>query len=106
MTPVDGDQPSLLMGLATWAEMLGFTMVAAGKSSEYDFVFDEKGDSLQQGRVQHLPQLAKVWSDDNRSIETLCAERLQIAAAFPQRTVPDLCEMLVVANAVDFRPDN
>jgi predicted homoserine dehydrogenase-like protein len=43
MTPVDGDQPSLLMGLATWAEMLGFTMVAAGKSSEYDFVFDEKG---------------------------------------------------------------
>jgi hypothetical protein len=43
MTPVDGDQPSLLMGLATWAEMLSFTMVAAGKSSEYDFVFDEKG---------------------------------------------------------------
>ena len=39
-TTVDGDQPSLLIGLATWAEVMGFHLIAAGKSSEYDFVFD------------------------------------------------------------------
>ena len=39
-TPVDGDQPSLLIDLVTWAEVLGMDIIAAGKSSEYDFVFD------------------------------------------------------------------
>jgi predicted homoserine dehydrogenase-like protein len=33
VTTVDGDQPSLLIGLVTWAEVLGFDIVAAGKSS-------------------------------------------------------------------------
>jgi hypothetical protein len=40
VTPVDGDQPSLLIGLVSWAEVLGLEIIAAGKSSEYDFVFD------------------------------------------------------------------
>ncbi len=40
VAPVDGDQPSLLIGLATWAQVIGLRIVAAGKSSEYDFVFD------------------------------------------------------------------
>ena len=38
VTTVDGDQPSLLIGLVTWAEVMGFHLIAAGKSSEYDFV--------------------------------------------------------------------
>lgn len=38
--PVDGDQPSLLIGLVEWARMLGLPVVAAGKSSESDFVWD------------------------------------------------------------------
>ena len=40
VTPVDGDQPSLLIALASWAEVLGLEIIAAGKSSEYDFVLD------------------------------------------------------------------
>ena len=39
-TLVEGDQPSLLVGLFTWARLLGLDVVCAGKSSEYDFVFD------------------------------------------------------------------
>src|SRR5690606_9813876 len=39
VTPVDGDQPSLLIGLVTWAQVLGLDIVAAGKASEYDFVY-------------------------------------------------------------------
>ncbi|MGO7216484.1 flagellar biosynthesis protein FlgA, partial [Rhizobium ruizarguesonis] len=38
VTPVDGDQPRLLMGLITWAEVLGLDIVSAGKASEYDIV--------------------------------------------------------------------
>lgn len=32
-TPVDGDQPSLLIDLVTWAEMLGLEIIAAGASA-------------------------------------------------------------------------
>ena len=39
-TLIDGDQPSLLIGLVWWARVLGLPIVAAGKSSEYDYVLD------------------------------------------------------------------
>jgi predicted homoserine dehydrogenase-like protein len=39
-TPVDGDQPSLLIGLISWARVLGLKILSAGKASEYDFVYD------------------------------------------------------------------
>ena len=39
-TPVDGDQPSLLIGLVAWAGLLGLPVVAAGKSSKSDVVYD------------------------------------------------------------------
>jgi predicted homoserine dehydrogenase-like protein len=106
VTPIDGDQPSLLMGLVTWAEVLGLTIIAAGKSSEYDFIYDERSSRLFcNGREQHLPEIAKAWTDDGRSIAELTAERARVAAAFSLRTVPDLCEMLITANAVDLAPD-
>lgn len=40
-TPVDGDQPSLLVGLVTWARTLGLEIVCAGKASEFDFVSED-----------------------------------------------------------------
>ena len=39
-TPVDGDQPCLLMQLIVWARVLGLEILCAGKTSEYDFVYD------------------------------------------------------------------
>ena len=38
VTPAHGDQPSLLIALLSWAEVLGMKVIGAGKSSEYDFV--------------------------------------------------------------------
>ena len=35
---VNGDQPRNLLDLWSWAKLLGLEIVAAGKSSEYDFV--------------------------------------------------------------------
>ena len=45
-TPVDGDQPSLLIGLIGWARVLGLPIVAAGKSSESDFVWDPEAGTV------------------------------------------------------------
>ena len=100
VTPVDGDQPSLLIGLVTWAQTLGFTIVAAGKSSEYDFVFDASSQTMHSNNVSaSVPGFAAHWTMGTRAVDEIVEARARLAAALPQRTVPDLCEMLVVANA-------
>jgi predicted homoserine dehydrogenase-like protein len=106
VTPVDGDQPSLLIGLITWAETLGLDIVAAGKSSEYDFVFDAaSGLVSSNGRTISAPAFAAAWSLRDRPVADVAAARSEAAAELPQRAVPDLCELLVVANATGFSPD-
>lgn len=100
VTPVDGDQPSLLIGLVTWAEVLGFTIVAAGKSSEYDFVFDTAAETITANAVTaSTPGFAAHWAMGTRGPREVIAARARLAAALQQRTVPDLCEMLIVANS-------
>jgi predicted homoserine dehydrogenase-like protein len=100
VTPVDGDQPSLLIGLVTWAEVLGFTIVAAGKSSEYDFVFDATSQTITSNNAAApVSGFAAHWEMGDRAVDEVLAARARLAAALPQRTVPDLCEMLIVANS-------
>jgi predicted homoserine dehydrogenase-like protein len=105
VTPVDGDQPSLLIGLVTWAQTLGFEIVAGGKSSEYDFVYDEaSGTMTSNGKSHVLPGFAAHLANRGPLAE-LAEARSRVCAALPQRAVPDLCELLVVANATGFLPD-
>ncbi|WP_291296224.1 homoserine dehydrogenase [Elioraea sp.] len=105
-TLVDGDQPSLLIGLVSWARTLGLPIVAAGKSSEYDFVFDPA-----TGRASWLehsvaaPEMAGLWHLPEGGIPACLAGRATALAALPQRTVPDACEMALVANATGLMPD-
>ncbi|KLK92369.1 flagellar basal body P-ring biosynthesis protein FlgA [Microvirga vignae] len=106
VTTVDGDQPSLLIGLATWAEVMGFDIVAAGKSSEYDFVFDPTLCQVSSnGRVAGDINLTPYWELGTRAVDDILSARHAALAAFPQRAVPDLCELLVVANATGLQPD-
>lgn len=107
VTPVDGDQPSLLIALASWAEVIGLEIIAAGKSSEYDFVLDAAtGDVTCNGVTRSLPTLREHWLPGSRSIVANAAERARILGeAFPLRAVPDLCEMTLVANALGFSSD-
>jgi predicted homoserine dehydrogenase-like protein len=105
-TQVDGDQPSLLMGLVSWARTLGFDIVAAGKSSEYDFVFDEVKETVSWlERSVAVPGFKRLWDKGSRALIDVLAERSQLLEIIPQRTVPDFCEMGVVANATGLRPD-
>jgi len=106
VTCVDGDQPSLLIGLVSWAEVLGFDIVAAGKASEYDFVFDlGTGRVDSNGHARQVPALADHWSVAGRSAADLVAVRAAALADFPLRAVPDLCELGIVANATGLSPD-
>jgi predicted homoserine dehydrogenase-like protein len=105
-SPIDGDQPSLLIGLITWAELLGFEIIAAGKASEYDFVFDPaSGTILSNGRLIEVPRFNELWSLGERPVPELVALRAEQAAALPQHLSPDLCELAVVANATGLLPD-
>lgn len=105
-TTADGDQPALLIGLVTWAETLGLPIVAAGKSSEYDFVFDPATEIMtSEARTAPVPGFGRVWRIGDRPLAEVLAERSRIAAALPQLAVPDLCEMAVVANATGLKPD-
>ena len=105
-TPVDGDQPSLLIGLLSWARLLGLNVVAAGKSSEYDFVYDWiHGTVSWRGEAIALPNFADVWVMPERGVKETVEARSEMLWAFPQRTVPDLCEMGVVCNHSDLLPD-
>lgn len=105
-TPVDGDQPSLLIGLITWAQLLGFDILAAGKASEYDFVYDQAAGSMSSnGRTVSLSDFAPHWALGRSPAMEIAQARAQACAALPQRCVPDLCELLVVANSTGFLPD-
>lgn len=106
VTPVDGDQPSLLIGLVTWAETLGFEILAAGKSSEYDFVFDAASETIDSnGRVINVAGFAALDRLGTRDVADAVAERSRLAAALPQKLVPDLCEMTLVSNHTGLMAD-
>lgn len=104
-TPVDGDQPSLLIDLVTWAETLGLDIIAAGKSSEYDFVYDPRtGRITTEAGMVAVPGFDALWNLPAGDVSAMLARRAEVIG-LPTRAVPDLCEMGLVANATGLRPD-
>lgn len=105
-TPLDGDQPSLLIGLLTWAKTLGFEIIAAGKSSEYDFIWDEANSTVTcNGTAFPAPGLNELWELPTGHEREVVEARSKLLATIPQISVPDLCEMVNVANATGLSPD-
>ena len=105
-TTGEGDQPSLLIGLITWARALGLEIVAAGKSSEYDFVFDPAKDEVVcHGETYAAPGMRELWEAGERTAAQMAAARHTLLAAIPHCSIPDMCEMCVVANATGILPD-
>ena len=99
-TPVDGDQPSLLMQLVVWARVLGLEVLCAGKASEYDFVYDQAAKRVTSlDRTIDAQGLETLWDLGERETCTIVEERAKVLGALPQHTVPDLVEMGLVANA-------
>ena len=77
-TPADGDQPSLLIGLISWAEILGFEIVCAGKAGELDFVYDPDSNTIARGSQTAFfseEDLSEIWQphEGNRGCHGLTA---------------------------------
>ena len=74
---VNGDQPRNLLDLYSWAMLLGLEVVAAGKSSEYDFVWDRETGEFTctdgSGVVEKIPQMQDCWYYNG--VETLDQRR-------------------------------
>lgn len=103
-TTVDGDQPAGLIGLVTWARVLGFDVVCAGKASEHDFVHDSaRGVVTHAGSTRAVPGLSDMWTLGTDLATTLEARRRALRE-FPLSATPDYCEMNVVANSTGLRP--
>jgi predicted homoserine dehydrogenase-like protein len=99
-TPVDGDQPSLLMQLVMWAQVIGLEVLCAGKSSEYDFVYDPAAKRVTSlDRSVEACDLDALWDLGRRDVRAVVELRARTLAAIPQHTTPDLVEMGLVANA-------
>jgi hypothetical protein len=106
-TEVDGDQPGLLIGLISWARTLGLKIRVAGKASEYDFVLAEGDTLVWKGRRFPGSGLKSLWRENGRGWRVLAHSRRQavLKCGVPLRTVPDYCELGLVANATGFIPD-
>jgi len=105
ISPVDGDQPSLLIGLIGWAKIMGFPIVCAGKSSESDFVWDAASNSITAwGDQVQCPDFQEHFNlQASHDLEKNLAGRANVP--FSLTTVPDLCEMGIVCNHTGLMPD-
>ena len=97
-TPADGDQPSLLIGLISWAEMLGFEIVCAGKASELDFVYETDSHLVCRGGQKVVLKEENIGALFSGSNKTMLKHRHQILATLPRFSTADLCEMVIVIN--------
>jgi predicted homoserine dehydrogenase-like protein len=107
-TPVDGDQPSLMIALVSWARMLGLEVVCAGKSGEYDWVLDIAAGTVTStatGEALSGPDFAQLWSAPPEQLAACIAARAGQLPQLPRATVPDTCELTIVANATGLAPD-
>jgi len=105
-TAVDGDQPSLAIKLVRWARMLGLDIVCAGKAGEYDFVWDEPAGTVAAiGTSVPAPWMTALWNGPGDGLIARVYARADECGAWPHRTVPDLCELGIVANATGLVPD-
>jgi predicted homoserine dehydrogenase-like protein len=104
-TTGDGDQPANLIGWVSWARVLGLEIVAAGKSSEYDLVFNpEAGTITQLDQTISAPAMGDLLRLGDDIPATLAARRAALNGLKTSATA-DYCEMSVVATNTGMIPD-
>lgn len=104
-TPADGDQPSLLIGLISWAETLGFEIVCAGKAAELDFVYTPESKTIVRGDRTATGIEDDLWEMTGAAAVPGIGLRRRSLESLPQFSVADLCEMAIVINATGYGYD-
>lgn len=102
---INGDQPRNLNDLYSWGQLVGLDIIAAGKSSEYDFVYDKitKNLTYTDGKNEYveMPDLEKFLNYKDRS--TLDA-RYKLLKDKANVIAADVCEMNTVSNVTGLVP--
>ncbi|MBY8862087.1 hypothetical protein K7711_36825 [Nocardia sp. CA2R105] len=100
--PGEGDQPANLIRLLAWVERVGLEVVALGKSSEYDLIFDPA-----TGRLTQLDTTidAPVMADLLELRQDTLSRRAEVVAELERRAAADSCEMTVVSLYTGALPD-
>lgn len=114
-SPVDGDQPALLMAMVEWARSVGLTVISAGKARDGEFVLDEDKGAVSisaDGITVHEDYVAYVSPEDlkyfhkipsGKAVEYL-EGRAKALAGLPGAGAFDLCELTMIANATGLKP--
>ncbi|MBP1920653.1 putative homoserine dehydrogenase-like protein [Youngiibacter multivorans] len=114
-TPVDGDQPALLMALVEWAKLIGLTVISAGKARDGEFILDEKNNTVSikaDGITVHEDYVVHILDEDIKYFNKIpegqsdeyIKKRAELLKGLPNAGAFDLCEMVIVANAIGFKP--
>ena len=103
---VNGDQPRNLLDLYSWGKVLGLEIIAAGKASEYDFVWNpDTGEfTYMEGNSEPnelIPEMKDFWHF--KGVETL-KERERLLEKYMDVISADLCEMNLVSNVTGLVP--
>ncbi|MCI5840108.1 MAG: hypothetical protein SOZ89_06540 [Peptoniphilaceae bacterium] len=101
---VNGDQPRNAIDLYSWAKINGFKVIAIGKSSEYDFVWDRENGKITytdgSEKFEDMPEMLKYWRYEG--IKTLNG-RKKLLKDYINIISADLCEMNLVSNITGFK---
>ena len=98
--------PRNLVDLWSWGKLLGFEIIAAGKASEYDFVWNPDSGELTFTEGPDYPheslhELKEFWNYKDRS--TLEGRR-KLLEKYMNVISADLCEMNLVSNITGLVP--
>lgn len=116
-TPVDGDQPAVLMQLVEWARLIGLEVVSAGKSRDGEYIYDEKAGTVTHPAEEKKgipePVVVKISPEDAKYLEFIpegkaeeyLRKRREILSGLPQAAGFDYCELVMMANATGLSPD-
>ncbi len=102
---VNGDQPRNLLDLCSWTKLCGLEIIAAGKASEYDLVWDpETGiltcDNETERLEEAIPELAGCWHYQG---EATLKRRQELLEKYTGVISADLCEMNLVSNVTGLK---
>lgn len=114
-SPVDGDQPALLMALVEWAKAIGLTVISAGKARDGEFILDESAQTVSikaDGITVHEDCVANIPDDYMKYFQMIpegkadeyIAKRKEILNVLPGAGAFDLCELTMMANATGLKP--
>jgi len=98
----------LLIGLVTWAHSLGLDVVCGGKARPVDFIYDESTGTVTDGQKNiRLPKDALAALQIIRTGEAglIIGKRRKALKQLPQIGEPDLCELVIAANATGLTVD-